>query len=283
MTRKIDRSFHFESASKGDFDHGLGNLKQKKDALKASVDRRKLKGELEGNTPNKEGRNQEGNRDNINTRERNNHPSRNKEKTRNIRETLDIFGDKETMKHYMDGIREALETPGMGDKLHDYITANERYKRSSFHTLNSQWQEMLGFTPDEKYLGKNNRETNKRIAAASQLLMIEYYQTHVFESEKTLDLNPWRFADGKTGAYTVSVYAEYWDYRHGALSKREKPNRAVLGEGYEDSNTFDTASRELDAAIESSTTQKSESQLPGVNEVGPNKEDPGVTLAKNLR
>ncbi len=155
-------------------------------------------------------------------------------------EVMEIFGnDKETMKHYVDGVRaamrrmrEALETPRSKDPLHDFITTNGSYKRNSFRRLNADWQAMLKFTPNEEYKGPNAKITKMRIVAASQLYMVEYFKTHVFKSKQSVDLNPWNFVDGKTGPHTVSVYSAYWNTEHMPKSARPETESAQLEAEY---------------------------------------------------
>jgi len=245
-----DRSFHFrskrEELSTG-FDHDDTN---ELDAVKRAVDLSKLHKSVDKTDVQKGQNPSEKMKVDI--------PNGSKEKESDNKEILDtaleIFDNLDTQKYYVSSIREILETPYFGDKLHDFIMANKVYYKGSYNKLNSNWRSMLGFNPNKNYEGKNVSHTNMRIAAASQLLMIEYYKTHVFETEKKINLNPWRFADGKTGAYTVSVYSEYWKSKYSANSDRKQTNRTVLTEGYSNKKPFDNAMSQLNTELQNSGT-----------------------------
>ena len=265
---KGDRSFHFrgkrEELSTG-FDRETDL-----DVVKRDIDLDKLHAEVDKKKPS-------GGEEVADTKDKG------KEKEKGGKEVfggvLDIFGNLETQEYYVNAIREILETPDFGDRLHDFIMANKTYQKSTYHRLNSDWREKLGFNPDGKYEGRNLNHTNMRIAAASQLLMIEYYKARVFEMEKKVDLNPWRFADGKTGAYTVSVYSEYWKSRHSANSNRKKPNRTDLAAGYGAEESFDNAMTQLNIELQNSDTVPTPKRA---SEEDEDKQDPAAKLAANL-
>jgi len=143
-----------------------------------------------------------------------------------VRTITDIFENKETQEYYIDNVKKALEKLS-GDKLHGFIMAHKSYSISSHKAWNKDFADMLGFRPEEKYRGKDEPNTQRRISAAMQHVLVDFYNIDVFQITKK-KINPWIFIDGKLGPYTVSVLSDYWTSKFDEDSDRESPGNSGL-------------------------------------------------------
>lgn len=159
--------------------------------------------------------------------------------TPRAKETLDtrvieeIFGSRECMEWYVNWLREAIETMN-GDKLYDFIRRHPKYAMTGFQAWNSDFARLIGLRNiPAQYGGKNVSETNRRIAAAAQRVLVDKYENDVFQLTFTGEkVNPWIFIDGKMGPYTVSVLNDYWMAKYSSSSAKQPipPGRSGLNE-----------------------------------------------------
>ncbi|MBN2306742.1 hypothetical protein JXD20_02045 [Candidatus Peregrinibacteria bacterium] len=144
----------------------------------------------------------------------------------------EIFETRECQEWYINKVREALENPAIGDKLHAFIHRNKGYRNNSYQAWNRDFAEVINLTDiPEAYRGAGKTVTYRRITAAAQHVLVDYYQNDVFqislEREKS---NPWIYIDGLMGPYSVSALNDYWMTRHSKGSKMKPipPGRSNL-------------------------------------------------------
>jgi hypothetical protein len=173
----------------------------------------------------------------------------------------EIFVDSETQEYYLNSVREALETPGVGDRLYDYIVAHPTYGKSKFVSWNSEFNsDVIRLKPEGRFKGKDEKETNMRITAATQIVLVETYKNDVFQLTMK-EVNPWIFIDGKMGPYSVSVLAEYWKGRFGPKSKGKKPpEHPTISSSYSDTSRglYKEATDYLKGKVEETPVPKAE-------------------------
>lgn len=180
----------------------------------------------------------------------------------------DIFGDRETQKHYIEGVREALETLD-GDRLHDFIMDHLSYGKSSYAQWNAELSDLLGWQPEDRFRGRDKGQTDMRITAAVQHVFVDHYKNDVFQLTRKA-INPWIFIDGKLGPYSVTVAGEYWASRFGATSTKQ-PNppglsgldRRSYAEGSQSDQLYTEAVDYLQVQIAQSATQSAQETAEG--------------------
>ena len=197
------------------------------------------------------------------------------------RTVSEIFGDRETQDYYINTVRSAFGRLSP-DKLHAFIKSHSTYGKSGFKAWNGELYRLLGVRPKEKYQGKDSIHTKKRVCAALQHVLVDFYETDVFQlTRKTI--NPWIFIDGRLGPYSVSVMAAYWNTKYGKTAKKRlRPNplpdsglspKSYRPDGPAD-QSYKSAMRILDGQL-----GKSKTESPAVRPAG----EPSATLAEKVR
>lgn len=197
------------------------------------------------------------------------------------RTVSEIFGDRETQDYYINVVQSAFKSLSP-DKLHAFIKSHATYGKSGFKAWNTELYRLLGVRPKEKYKGKEPAQTKKRICAALQHVLVDFYETDVFQlTRKTI--NPWIFIDGRLGPYSVSVMAAYWNTKYGKTAKKRlRPNplpdsglspKSYRPDGPAD-QSYKSAMRILDGQL-----GKSKTESPATRPVG----EPSAVLAEKVR
>lgn len=146
--------------------------------------------------------------------------------------TLDIYGTKEVQDWYINKIKEAIEKMN-GDDLHKFIVDHPKYRAKNDHVQwNKDFAALFRLEIPDKYKGQNEETTNRRITAAAQNFLVNFYQNDVFQITQQV-VNPWIFIDGRMGPYTVSVLNVYWVKKFGKTSTRKPNPPGDSGLGYD--------------------------------------------------
>lgn len=152
-----------------------------------------------------------------------------------IRTQKEIFGSKECQEWYIRNVKEALEKL-KGDRLHAFIKAHQKYGKGNYIQWNSEFADLLGLNVPAKYRGGSAHMMHRRITAATQHVLVDYYNNDVFQLTKE-KVNKWIKIDGMTGPYTSSVLGDYWNSVHGPTSTKPHLGRSGLGWGYPEGGT----------------------------------------------
>ncbi|MFH0838171.1 MAG: hypothetical protein V1880_02805, partial [Patescibacteria group bacterium] len=151
--------------------------------------------------------------------------------TLKIRTQKEIFGTKECQEWYINAVKEAIEKLNP-DKLYEFIKAHGIYNKEGFSRWNNEFAALLSLNVPEKYRGSSAEMTNRRITAATQHVLVEYYNNDVFQLT-VKKVNPWIWIDGWYGPYTNSVMGDYWNTVHGPARPENAPlGRSDLGRSY---------------------------------------------------
>ncbi|HDL90256.1 MAG TPA: hypothetical protein ENG14_05075, partial [Thermodesulforhabdus norvegica] len=178
-----------------------------------------------------------------------------------LHERLDVFETSECQKWYVDNVRESLETPKMGDKLHKFIADHKIYSMGDYARWNTEFAKLVKINLGD-FEGETKAITESRIATACQLVMVDYFNCDVF---KVATDNGWNDEDGKYGPYTNSIVNRYWIGVHGPTSKKKPAGRSRLSTGFapKSKKLFMAA---LYGAVDLITTHPQDEVIPGKKE-----------------
>ncbi|MDH5596894.1 MAG: hypothetical protein OEY44_02210, partial [Candidatus Peregrinibacteria bacterium] len=149
--------------------------------------------------------------------------------------TLDeIFGSKEVQKKYLEQVKEAIEVLGEGD-LHKFIVEHSTYEKGGYAQWNADLFKLLNFEPE--FRGRDEAHTHRMTTAALQHFLVNDHPNDVFMLTQK-KAHRFVYIDGRLGAYSVSVLADYWNRKFGKKSEKE-PNPlgfSELDESYDESS-----------------------------------------------
>jgi hypothetical protein len=152
-------------------------------------------------------------------------------------------GDAERMKHYNEQIREAIETLD-AYKLWEFIMSHKGYEQGDWKMhWNEDFESVLDPEIDAKYREGISEETHSvYVVSATQRYLIDFFGNDVFQIKQEKP-NFFIKTDGKMGAYTVSVLAEYWERKYGSKQpdrelrkNKPDPDRSTLSDEYAEIN-----------------------------------------------
>jgi hypothetical protein len=142
---------------------------------------------------------------------------------------VDIYNnDKELADKYFDAVKDSIEKMSK-DELYQFIfdhtPPRETYVKSEHEKWNKEFCALLDkYMPDDLKAGEDVQKQAYTIGGLQNYLVNDFSPANVFQAGRNKRMtNPFIWVDGKMGAYTVSVMAEYWNKKYGPTSKDKAP------------------------------------------------------------